>query len=202
MPCYHKFVDDLTLERIDFKPETLIVGTFNPSWENLDNYAPWFYGRTRNNYFWDILPKLYGEKPLRQASPTEWKSFCRTYRLALTDLIACVNDADCDNPQHAEYLKTYRDDLLAKCFRQFTFVDIPKLLAGHPTISKVYLTRSTNDPFWQQLWHPVEDYGQQHGIITQALLTPSGGARFQIPKGKKISLGDFIFEQWLKCWDI
>ena len=202
MPCPHKFAADLTLERIDYKPEILIVGTFNPSWENLGNNAPWFYGRTRNNYFWDVLPKLYGEKPLRQAPPAEWKAFCRAYRIALTDLIASINDAECDNPQHVAYLKTYRDDLLASRFRRFSFVDIPILLTGQPTISKAYLTRRPNAPFWRQVWRHVEDYGQLHNIKTQTLMTPSAGARFQIPKGKKIPLGDFIFEQWQKCWDI
>ncbi len=202
MPCIHKFKASLNLERLDFKPDVLITGTFNPGWDHLENYATWFYGRTRNNYFWDVLPRLYGKNPLRQARPAEWKAFCRANRIALTDLIASIDDADPDHPDHAGYLKTYRDDLITRHFRQFTLVDIPKLLAGNPTISKVYLTRSTNAPFWRQLWQPVEEYAQLHSIKTQNLMTPSSGARFQVPKGKNISLGDFIFEQWLNTWAI
>lgn len=38
MPCPHKFQEDLNLDKIDFKPETLIQGTFNPTWPE-GNYA-------------------------------------------------------------------------------------------------------------------------------------------------------------------
>jgi hypothetical protein len=200
MPCIHKFASDLNLERIAYEPTTLIVGTFNPDWDNLGNYAQWFYGRTQNNYFWDVLPRLYGENPLRQASASEWKAFCKRHKIALTDLIFSINDADNDNIYHIDYLKNYRDDLIAKHFRQFTFTDIPRLLAKHPTIRHVYLTRSINDPFWRRLWQPVESHCQKHGIKTKTLLTPSGGARFQLPKGVKVSLVDFIFEQWQRSW--
>jgi hypothetical protein len=200
MPCPHKFITDLNLERLDFKPTTLIVGTFNPAWDNLGNYAQWFYGRTRNNYFWNVLPRLYGEQPLRQASPSEWKAFCRRHQIALTDLIASIDDAEYTNADHIDNLQNYRDDLIARHFRQFTFVDISSLLAKHPTIKHVYLTRSINDAFWQKRWQPVEVYCNIHEIICKTLLTPSGGARFRIPKGVKISLGDFIFEQWRDNW--
>lgn len=47
MPCNHKFQEDLNLERLDFKPTTLIVGTFNPEWPD-GNQAQWFYGRTHD----------------------------------------------------------------------------------------------------------------------------------------------------------
>jgi hypothetical protein len=35
MACNHKFKSFLRLEKLDFKPETLIVGTFNPAWPAL-----------------------------------------------------------------------------------------------------------------------------------------------------------------------
>jgi len=57
MACNHKFKKYLKLEKLDFIPETLIVGTFNPAWP-AGNYAEWFYGRTSNNYFWEVLPNL------------------------------------------------------------------------------------------------------------------------------------------------
>jgi len=200
MPCPHKFAEDLHLERLDFQPEILIVGTFNPAWDNLGNTASWFYGRTRNNYFWDVLPRLYGEPPLRQASPTAWKIFSKQHRIALTDLIANINDADINNPAHVEYLKNYRDELIAQYSQTFNFIDIPVLLAKHAKIRRVYVTRSINDRFWQQRWQPVELYARQHGIATQSLLTPSGSARFQIAKDVKISLADFIYTKWQNKW--
>jgi hypothetical protein len=199
MPCLHKFFQDLNLERIDFQPTILIVGTFNPGWDDLGNSAPWFYGRTRNNYFWEVLPRLYGGKSLRQAAPAEWKAFCKQYQIALTDLIASIDDADSNNPTHVGYLKNYRDDSIARHFKDFIFVDIPNLLVNKPTITQVYLTRNINDPFWRRLWQPVNDYCLQHDVKNQTLLTPSGSARFQMPKHPKISLGDFIYEQWCKA---
>ncbi len=200
MPCLHKFADDLYLERIDFHPETLIVGTFNPGWDNLGNTAGWFYGRIRNNYFWDVLPRLYGEKALRQATPAEWKAFCRKHRIALTDLIDSIDDADCVNPNHVSHLINYRDDLITKHFRQFTFVDITTLLAKHPSIKQAYLTRGINEPFWRKRWQPVQDYCENRAINSKTLLTPSAGARFQIPKGIKVPLGDYIFKEWQNSW--
>ncbi len=74
MSCNHKFIRDLELERIDFEPTTLIVGTFNPEWP-ANNTVEWFYGQThdansnRSNNFWDILPKIYGEPSLIDATP-------------------------------------------------------------------------------------------------------------------------------------
>ena len=200
MPCRHKFITDLHLKRLDFEPATLIVGTFNPDWDNLSNYAQWFYGRTRNNYFWDVLPRLYGEQPLRQAAPSEWKAFCRRHRIALTDLIASIDDADSNNADHIESLKNYRDDLIARQFHQFSFVDLLDLLVKHNSINQVYLTRSINDAFWGQRWQAIQAYCQTHEISCNTLLTPSGGARFRMPKGVNMSLGDFIFEQWHNNW--
>lgn len=200
MPCSHKFADDLYLNRIDFEPTTLIVGTFNPAWDNIGNTAQWFYGRTRNNYFWEILPLLYGETSLRQATPADWKAFCQRHQIALTDLIASIDDADINKTDHSSYLKSFRDDLITQHFSHFTWVDITSLLVQQPSIKQVYLTRSMNEPFWRQCWLPIKKHCQVQGIQTKTLLTPSGGARFQIPKGVKISLADFIFEQWQENW--
>lgn len=200
MACIHKFSGNLNLENLDFLPATLIVGTFNPGWDNLGNYAEWFYGRVRNNYFWDVLPRLHGEATLRQAQPAQWQAFCQKYRIALTDLIYSIEDASYDNAAHADYLKSYSDCLISKHFKLFCPVDILNILTRYPAITQVYLTRSINDRFWRQLWQPVIDFCLIHGIKCQTLLTPSGSARFQIPKGSKISLSDFIFGHWRDNW--
>ncbi|MBD0333667.1 MAG: hypothetical protein ICV66_13555, partial [Chitinophagaceae bacterium] len=92
MACLHKFHLYLNLERLDFEPTTLIVGTFNPSWP-ATNTAEWFYGRThdkqgtQNNNFWDVLPRLYGGDSLINKTPTEWKTFCHNKQIAITDII-------------------------------------------------------------------------------------------------------------------
>lgn len=200
MACIHKFARDLNLDRLDFKPSTLVVGTFNPGWEQLDNSAGWFYGRTQNNYFWEVLPRLYGYASLRKSPVSGWKTFCRHNRIALTDLIASIDDADEDNADHLAYIASFRDDLIARHFKRLTLVNIPQLLVQHDSIRQVYFTRSINDRFWRRLWQPVSSYCQQHDIYCQSLLTPSGSARFSIPKGAGISLSDFILKQWQEKW--
>ncbi|MEQ1484159.1 hypothetical protein [Methyloglobulus sp.] len=200
MPCIHKFANDLNLERIDFEPTILIVGTFNPGWNNLGNYAQWFYGRTNNNYFWDVLPRLYENSNLRLVPCAEWKAFCSHHKIALTDLIYSIDDADSDNQTHINQLKNYRDDAIARHFHRFTLVDIPAILENHPTITHAYLTRQTSANFWQQKWLPIVQYCNENGIKTQILLTPSGSARFQMPKSTDITLRDFIFKRWQNSW--
>jgi hypothetical protein len=200
MACIHKFSNDLYLERIDFEATTLIVGTFNPGWDNLSNYAQWFYGRTNNNYFWDVLPRLYENINLRLEPHNEWKIFCRRHKIALTDLIYSIDDADCNNPIHINHLKNYRDDAIARYFQQFTDVNIPTILANHPGIAHIYLTRQLGSDFWQQKWLPIAQYCNENNIKIQTLLTPSGSARFQIPKDMDAALRDFIFTNWQKCW--
>ncbi|NOU20388.1 MAG: hypothetical protein HOO93_01120 [Methyloglobulus sp.] len=200
MACIHKFASDLNLDCLDFEPTTLIVGTFNPGWENLGNYAQWFYGRTNNNYFWDVLPRLYENSNLRLARHTEWKAFCSRHKIALTDLIYSIDDADSNNQAHINQLKNYRDDAIARHFHQFTLVSIPAILENHPTITHVYLTRQTTADFWQQRWLPIVRYCNENSIKTQTLLTPSGSARFQMPKGVDITLRDFIFNRWQNSW--
>jgi hypothetical protein len=200
MACIHKFARDLNLEHLNFKPFTLVVGTFNPGWEQLANSAGWFYGRTHNNYFWDVLPRIYGHASLRKAPISEWKAFCRHNRIALTDLIASIDDANEDNLDHLAYIASFRDDCITKHFKHLTLVNMPQLLAQHDSIRQVYLTRSINDRFWRRLWQPVSSYCQLHGIHCQSLLTPSGSARFSVPKDAGISLSDYIFKQWQEKW--
>ena len=200
MACIHKFVNDLNLERREFEPTTLIVGTFNPGWNILGNYALWFYGRTNNNYFWDVLPRLYENINLRLLPHTEWKAFCNRHKIALTDLIFSIDDADNNNQAHINQLKNYRDDAIASHFHRFTLVDIPAILKNHPTISHVYLTRQTTAGFWQQKWLPIVRYCNVNNIKTQTLLTPSGSARFQMPEDCNITLRDFIFNRWQNSW--
>lgn len=79
MPCNHKFIEDLNLKNLNFKPTTLIVGTFNPEWP-VGNTAEWFYGRIDNN-FWDVLPRIYGNKSMRCSKPSDWKKFCEEKKL-------------------------------------------------------------------------------------------------------------------------
>jgi len=198
MGCKHKFEKYLYLNDLGFEPTTLIIGTFNPSCiEN--NEAEWFYGRTKNNYFWDVLPRLYNESSLIDEDPCSWKNFCKKHKIAITDFIASIEDADINNPEHKKALERYSDKGIAETFKQFSFVDIVAILKAQPTIKNVYVTLSATGKFWGSLWEPIKEYSNANDIKAEFLLTPSGNARFQ-KKNKSIPLNDFIYSRWLEVF--
>lgn len=206
MACKHKFYDDLFLEKLDFKPTTLIVGTFNPSWPE-GNEASWFYGRTKNNYFWEVLPRLYNETSMLDADINEWKKFCKKHSIAITDLIASINDAEEDNPEHEKILGRYSDSAIANTFKDFSTGHIKLILKISTSINCVYLTRRGQGKVWKKLWRDVEDECDKNGIIKrEELLTPSMYARYQYGRDKKknkteaVKLEDYILEKWKSKW--
>lgn len=200
MPCNHKFQKYLNLQRLDFEPTTLIVGTFNPEWPE-GNYAEWFYGRTDNNFFWDLLPRMYGEPGLRDKMHTDWKTFCSNKKVALTDLLASIDDADIKSESHRKILGEYTDTALATKFKRHTPNIIVPLLQAKPNIRTVYLTTTNSSKFWQSKWKPVEEYCLQQGIWCRKLMTPSKGARFFMTKGSGIAMFDFIYNDWKGKWN-
>jgi len=206
MSCQHKFYKDLNLEQINFEPTTLIVGTFNPAWP-AGNTAEWFYGRTKNNYFWDVLPRLYGQASLINAGPAQWKQFCHDNKVAITDLIASIDDADPAKPEHNKMLGGFSDDAIIHNFDDFSYVNIVGLLQRHPTIKSVYLTRGITEAFWKHLWNPVVHYCNSNGLHARILLTPSGYAFYQHGAHNKDNPGniiprleDYILMRWQKEW--
>jgi len=209
MPCPHKFAADLDLTRINFAPVTLIVGTFNPSWPE-DNQAEWFYGRTRNNYFWDVLPRLHDPLlNLRTFGKRDWTSFCRDHGVALTDLISVIEDANEADVIHRKLLGKYLDSDIALRFREFAFTDLTGLLQKYPTIQNVYLTRQPGISCFDSRWALVEQFAAEHPereLHVRQLLTPSASARFQIAPfqaanpGLAEPLRHFIHQAWSQQW--
>ena len=214
MPCNHKFKPVLTLDRIDFEPTTLIVGTFIPEWP-ASNTAGWFYGRTRDaagnrcNNFWDILPGIYGEPGLIDATPHEWKLFCQRKQIAFTDLISSIDDADPGSPEHNKILAGSSDDAIAWNFEDFSFVNIVQLLRHHATIKNVYLTRGITESFWRHLWNPVMQYCSLNNLHERRLLTPSGLPLYQHSAHNNENPGDviplledYILMRWKQDWHL
>ena len=197
MPCLHKFDNDLSLDWLSFEPEILIIGTFNPGWEVLNNDAPWFYGRIKNNYFWDVLPRLYKEDSLRFQNEIKWKEFCARNKIAITDLLQSINDADENNPKHVTDLQNFRDDLIVRKFNELVPNNIIKILTDHSNLRHVYFTRQLGSSLWDNWWHDVVNWCNLHNIRTQVLMTPSANARFQMDGG---NLSDFIYEKWSENW--
>jgi len=206
MPCIHKFQSYLDLNRLDFAPTTLIIGTFNPEWPT-GNTAEWFYGRTAESCFWNILPRLYGEESLINATPTAWKQFCHDKQIAITDLISSIDDAMPDNPKHQKMIGGFSDDAIIHNFDDFSYVNIVQLLHSHPTIKNVYLTRSVTEAFWRHLWNPVAYYCNHNNIHERKLLTPSDVAEYHHSEynghnpGNQIpALSDYLLMKWEQEW--
>ncbi len=216
MPCHHKFQSYLNLERLDFEPTTLIVGTFNPEWPAA-NLATWFYGRitggindhNSGNHFWAVLPRIYGRDSMKiAANKQQWKAFCKENKIAITDLISTIVDADSNNNAHQQLLQGYSDTAIAENFNEFKFTDIVGLLEQHPSIRNVYLTRGTGQTFWNNLWQPVTAYCNLHRITCNTLMTPSDNVRFQLgpynalhPE-QKLNREDFIYMYWQQKWHL
>lgn len=206
MACHHKFIDDLTLDKLDFEPTTLIVGTFNPGWSCLSNHAEWFYGRTDNNYFWDVLPRLYDEKSLINGKAADWKAFCKRHQIAITDLISCIEDANIINAQHVNDLKTYSDAKIASNFNIHSTVSVVNLLKRQLSIKNIYLTKGANEVFWKNLWTPIKEHSISNKLYATTLLTPSGYAFYQQGRYNKknqnnqLNLPEFILKSWKERW--
>jgi hypothetical protein len=200
MACLHKFHQYLNLDNLNFEPTTLIVGTFNPGWDGINNNADWFYGRTRNNYFWDVVPRIYENINLRNGNNMDWKDFCVRNQIALTDLLESINDADENNPLHVTTISNYKDSDIANSFQHFTPVDIINILNNNPSIRNVYLTRQLGIAFWDNLWNIIVNENTGNNINFQTLLTPSASARFQMNGIQGIRLQDFIFNKWQAKW--
>ena len=206
MACTHKFRNYLDLEQLDFEPTTLVVGTFNPEWPE-SNRAQWFYGRTANNYFWDILPRLYRQGSLINATHIEWKQFCHDKQIAITDLISSIDDANPDNPKHHKMLGGFSDNAIVHNFDDFSYINIVQLLRLNPSIKNVYFTRGVTEAFWKHLWNPVTHYCNHNNIRERKLLTPSGEAIYQHeeynnqnPENQILLLEDYILMRWLQEW--
>lgn len=200
MACKHKFYTDLKWENLNYGPKILFVGTFNPEWP-ASNYAQWFYGRTDSNYFWEVLPRLMGKKSLLCSSPETWKTFCKTNKIAITDLILEIENANPKNKKHAMILSKYSDDDLVKHFKNNLELNkITEILDQIPSIQSVYLTRSASG-FWGQQWKQITGYTKRK-IHFAELLTPSRYASYQLSKYRKdnvntpMSLPDYILKRW------
>ncbi|HEY0059897.1 MAG TPA: hypothetical protein VGB56_12250 [Flavisolibacter sp.] len=211
MACRHKFEDYLDLERLDFDPTTLIVGTFNPAWP-ATNAAEWFYGRThdeygnQNNNFWDVLPRLYGEKSLINQTDKEWKQFCHDERIAITDIVQAIDDADEQTPEHIKIIGGYADDTIAANFYDFELTNLVRLIRRHPSITNIYVTRSYTSTFWKQKLYPLIWFCKASGKTLKPLLTPSGFAFREQAKYNRqkhnapLTLPDFIKMRWEAVW--
>ena len=208
MPCNHKFQNHLHFQQLDFEPTTLIVGSFSPQWPASNN-AGWFYGRTDEICFWDVLPRLYGTPSLINAAPADWKKFCHDNRIALTDLISAIDDADPGNKEHVKILGGFSDKALVYNFDDFVYVNIVQLLRQNATIKHVYITRGVTEAFWRHLWNPVAHYCNSNDLHAKILLPPSVESGYhhsaynvEHPSNTILRLEDYILMRWKQEWHL
>lgn len=212
MACIHKFHQYLNLNNLDFEPTTLIVGTFNPGWDGLNNNAGWFYGRThdehgnQNNNFWDVLPRLYNEPSLINANPQEWRQFCSRKQIGITDLIAKIEDANPNNPDHVQLMTGFADDDISNNFHDFDAVNLVRIVRRNPSISNIYVTRGISEAFWRNKLWDLKRYCEVNNIALKPLITPSGFAYLQQGKynranpNNQLNLSDYILMRWQAEW--
>lgn len=193
MPCTHKFFGHSTHLSgnkgllPDWPADTLIIGTFNP--ENLwapHNDAGYFYGRSRN-YFWRILPLLSNSTPINRQDVQSQITFLKKNRIACTDLLISINDAEINQPEHIAYIKNFEDDAIGK-FKNLTWntVHIKDYIVTH-NIQAVYFTKLGGNGIFEEQIRDIEEFCKTNNKHSNRLFTPSGqGLRDGKPRINKL----------------
>lgn len=196
MPCKHKFLKDLSIDYATWEVKTLFIGTFNPEWNSCgNNYSNWFYGRTGNNEFWCILPKIHENYSLINGNRWSWIDFCERNKIAITDILTSLDNAVEDNLTHQQVICGFKDDELSNF--ENTTTGIIQILMKHPTIKQICITRQDLPEFWQQAFKETFDWINDHperNISVKFLRSPSRGAR----RGVVGNFCEFIANRWLE----
>jgi len=179
MPCFHKFFGHDAHIRgnngllPNWEADTLIIGTFNPQNEWVpDNPANYFYGRS--NYFWEILPAFACAEAIENNDIDSQLGFLQMNRIALTDLLISIEDADVNNEIHINWIENYQDNNLANFNNLIWNTENILTYIQDRNIGAVYFTKMGNNaPFGNQITL-VEDYCNQNNILNYRLHTPSG----------------------------
>ncbi|MEJ2905155.1 hypothetical protein WAE58_22105 [Pedobacter panaciterrae] len=187
MTCVHKFFGHSAHLREckgllpAWEAKTLIVGTFNPeqSWHP-KNTAKYYYGRSRN-YLWKILPLFANEGSISHQDVPTQLAFLQRNKIALTDLLISINDADFTIPEHQNRIQTVLDSQI-EMFNEFTWNTNHVLeYIKENRIEVVYFTKlgkanqlnvSPNSFEWQI--RKIEDLCHELKIPSFRLHTPSG----------------------------
>lgn len=133
-----------------------------------------------------------------------WQDFCRRHRIALSDFILNIGDADENNTFHRRILGSYDDSKLLNTFSGIEYNDISGFLSKYPTIRRVYITRSIATQPWRTIIEKLMVTNEK--LMVQPLLTPSANARFSYGLARKkhitgaATLEDYIFECWREVW--
>ena len=194
----HNAILDVT----PYKPEVMIIGTFNPNTPN-SNFADFFYGR---NYFWPALENLSENKiiltrsrmPKRgivkdQLNPTidEILILCEKLKLTFADLISEVLHYDnpeyhlLDNDNVSYNGKIYNliqdarkeqveglEELEKSNQVNWNTKNIIEFLNKNPQIKTIYFTRQPTK-IWKKHWGNLAKEQNLHERIYTNIFTPS-----------------------------
>lgn len=191
MACQHRFLGKHQPNSLlpNWEFDYLFIGTFNPAWNfNTGESAPYFYGRTRNNYFWDLVPDIWDNRKMRKSNANEWETFLQQKRIGITDIIKVIQDADNNIQQHIDWLQDKSDTGLVK-FQNIewnTTEILPIINTAEKKLKGIFITNQKAPDNIEAQIQIIEQAALQNNIPFVRLITPSGGARFQFPKGTKL----------------
>lgn len=179
MPCFHKFFGhNMHLPNEygllpNWDAETLIIGTFNP--ENVwvqNNRANYFYGRSR--YFWRVLPRFGCHLPIDNQLVDVQIAFLQQKKIALTDLLISIDDADINNVQHRTWIGNYQDDNINRFNKlNWNTQNILNYIVEWGITTVCFTKTTDNAPFGQQI-QIIENFCIENKISNFRLHTPSG----------------------------
>lgn len=201
MPCIHRFlgkyIDNSLFPNWDY--DYLFIGTFNPGWtfEKGQN-AKYFYGRTRNNYFWDLVPEIWDGVKMRKMDFKRWEDFLKKNRIGVTDIIKKIIDADYTNSIHVEKLFKKTDTGLVT-FKKICWNtdEIITRIISKEKLKAIFFTNQKSPDIIEAEIREIEQVAIQNKIPFVRLVTPSSGARFRFPKGAK--LYPTLFSEWQRA---
>ncbi len=178
------------LTETPYKPEILIIGTYNPDTPENNAIADFFYGR---NYFWPAFHNLSNNNPILLLQRRDVGNapniegifnLCEHFRLSFADLIFSVMQND--NPVYQLEGNTVHfndnnynliDDKDLAALNQVRQVEwnahnIISYLTITPSIHTVYFTRQPINPY-QHYWNAIADHDYGRPLQFKKIFTPA-----------------------------
>jgi len=115
----------------NFTIETLILGTFNPDTEQ--NNAEFYYGR-QHNFLWNLLPRVFGYKTLKNSSLSEKIEFINNLKIGFSDLIEEIQIEEGNETN-------YEDEFIDKKVTKWN--DLEFIISKCENLKSIYFTRKS-----------------------------------------------------------
>ena len=204
----HNAILDIT----PYKPEVLIIGTFNP--DTPENFADFFYGR---NFLWPAFKNLFvhnkveilntrmprrgAPDPILNPTLPEIINLCKKLKLTFADLIHEVLHNNNPDIQHlpndniifngVEY-NLIQDGRIGEVggLEQLNIVNqvnwntqnIIDYLCMNPQIKTIYFTRQPTTGIWKNQWNTIIKHNSLEGKLKTNIYTPSARGLIGAPR--------------------